>query len=233
MLGQKISIGFLVGLLGALVACSGASPQVTAPIEVTRIVEVIRESEVTRIIEVTRVVEREVTRIVPPTPTPRPPATETPESPSFGTMENPVPVGTPLDVVVERNDGSYETTFTVLEVVRGEEAWLMAQAAHSTNDPPPDGYEYIVALLDVTYHTGDGVFDIADFYTATVTNNEVIDHLDTRWDAPCCFDQPFSFELLPGGSGTGWATFLATVGDPSPLMLLGDVETGVFFSLTE
>lgn len=232
---HKVSVGLFVGFLAALVACSSASPQVVEPTEVTRLVEVVTENEVTRIVEVTRLVEVEVevTRVVPPTPTPRPAATKTRESPLFGTMTNPVPVGTPLDVVVERNDVEYETTFTVLQVVRGEEAWLMAREAHSTNDPPPDGYEYIIALVDVAYHSGGDVFDIAGFYTATVTNNEVVDHVDTRWDAPCCFDQPFSFELLPGGSGTGWTAFLAKVGDPTPLMLLGEVETGVFFSLTE
>ena len=190
-------------------------------------------------VEVTRGVEQALTArvprepIVPPTPMPEPPATATPESPAFGSMANPVPVGMPRDVVVVRNEGRFEATFAVLDVVRGEEAWLMAQAAHPTNEPPPAGYEYIVALVDVAYHDGDGVFDIAGFDTATVTNHEVIQYLDTRWVTPCCFDPPFSFALLPGGSGTGWTTFLAAVGDPRPLMLLGEVEDGVFFELTE
>jgi hypothetical protein len=114
---------------------------------------------------------------------------------------------------------------TVLETVRGAEAWQMAQEAHSTNDPPPDGYEYIVALIDVAYHAGDGPLDMGGYYTSTITDNRIVDHTDLLWDSPCCFDPPFEFDLLPGGSAAGWTVFLAKEGDPTPLMLLRDAET--------
>lgn len=224
MIPRSLVVIAVMSLLFVLAACAPA-----APVEVTRIVQV----EVTRLVEVevTRQVLTEVTRVVPPTPTPRPPATATPEAPMAGTMENPVPVGAPADVVIRRNDGEFEATITVLETVRGDEAWRMAREAHPTNDPPPPGFEYVVALIDVAYHAGDGVLDMGGFYTTTITDNRVIDHTDLLWDAPCCFDPPFELELLPGGSGTGWTVFLAAVGDPSPIMWLRDAEA--YSALTE
>lgn len=214
-----------MSLLLALAACG----QPAAPVEVTRIVQV----EVTRLVEVevTRQVLTEVTRVVPPTPTDAPPPTATLEPPTAGTMDAPVPIGVPADVVMRRNDGDYEATVTVLEAVRGVAAWQMARAAHPTNEPPPDGYEYIVARIDVAYHDGPGALDMGGYYTSTITDNRIIDHADLLWDSPCCFDPPFEFQLLPGGSAAGWTVFLAAVGDPSPVMWLRDADG--YFALTE
>ena len=39
----------------------------------------------------------------------------------------------------------------ILEVVRGEAAWTMAQAANQFNDPPADGMEYIAFRVHAKY----------------------------------------------------------------------------------
>ena len=40
---------------------------------------------------------------------------------------------------------------SVIEVIRGDEAWTMVQEANQFNDPPLDGFEYIAVKLHLRY----------------------------------------------------------------------------------
>lgn len=224
----------LIISLFLLAGCSPAAPEViTEQIEVTRLVE----TEVTHIVEkpveVTRLVEVEVTRVVAPTATPRPPATATPKAPEIGTRDNPVPVLAPADVVITVNSGRQTATFTVLDIARGDEALQMARAANRYNDPPTEGNEFLLALIEIAYHEGDGVLELGRHATALVSNNRIIDFGDMAFEVPCCLKPEFDFQLFPDAIANGWLPLMVPIDDVAPLLLIGDPIGGVYFSLTE
>lgn len=224
----------LIFCLMLVVGCSPTAPEViTEQIEVTRLVE----TEVTRVveipIEVTRLVEVEVTRVVAPTATPRPPATATPEAPEIGTRNNPVPVLTPADLVITANSGRQSVTFTVTDIVRGDEALQMARSANMYNDPPTEGNEFLLALIEIAYLEGDGVMELGRHDTALVSNNRIIEFGDMAFEAPCCIKPEFDFQLFPDATANGWLPFMVPVDDVAPLLLIGDPIDGIYFSLVE
>lgn len=194
-------------------------------VEVTRLVEV--EVEVTRVVEVevTRVVEVEViATAVPPTNTP------TPEAPEVGTAGSPVPLGTAQ--LVENADGQ-SISVTVSEVIRGDDALDRIMAANQFNDPPTEGFEYVLLHVDVsTPADNEGAITLDHSSLQVVTNNRVIRWFDAGSGA-CCLVPEFDFQMLPGGTGDGWVALLVAVDDPAPMMLLGDADRGVYFSLTQ
>lgn len=224
----------LLCLLMLTAACGSAAPEpevISEQIEVTRLVE----TEVTRIVEVpveiTRLVE--VTRVVSPTATPRPPATATPKAPALGARDNPVPVLTPTDMTKTEDGHERSLTVTVTDIVRGDEALQMAKAANRFNDPPPEGSEFLLALIRIEYREGDGVLEIVRRDTSLVSNNQIRSYSDMAFDVPCCLDPEFDFKLFTGADVEGWLPLLVSVDDPSPLLLFGTPEKGVYFSLVK
>jgi hypothetical protein len=104
-------------------------------------------------------------------------------------------------------------TLDVLHVVRGEEAWARLYAANSMNDPPREGWEYVLLKLTVTFTardrkeetlglrmTGDGAVIYGGF--AAVPPEPRLDVDFTR-----------------GASNTGWHAFLIPE-DESELLLI-------------
>jgi hypothetical protein len=69
---------------------------------------------------------------------------------------SPAPAGTPVQTIIECGSGYishelYDARITLLEIVRGAEAWdLLAQAA-PTNEPPKAGVEYVLARIKFEY----------------------------------------------------------------------------------
>lgn len=191
-------MSWILCLLVLLAECSPATPEVdTEQIEVTRLVE----TEVTWIfevpVEVTRLVEVEVTRVVAPTPTPRPSATATTDGPEIGTRENPVPMVTPDDAAITTDAGRQSATFTVLDIIHGDEAHQVGLSANSFNDPPTAGKEFLLALVEIVCHEGEGVLEIGRHDTAIVSYNRTIDFGDISFDVPCCLEPEFDFQLFP------------------------------------
>lgn len=76
---------------------------------------------------------------------------ETAES-EIGTRKNPVPLNTEIQVTVAPSYGGEGiAAFTVSEVVRGQDAEDMLAEANMFNDPAPDGMEYVLAYVTVTF----------------------------------------------------------------------------------
>jgi hypothetical protein len=225
------------GLSVALSACGGAPAEIVT-VQETVVVEV----PATVIVQVTRAVEVEVTRlvkvteevIVTATPTPTPPPTSTPDAPQLGSRDNPYPLGTAAGL--EFDDGSQTIPFalTVKEVLRGEPALARIMAANQFNDPPPDGFEFVLLLVEAAY-TGpdDGVLELSKSMASSVTNRRIIAYSDTFTYSPCCVEPEFDMQLLSGGTGEGWIALPVAVDDPNPLLLVGKAERGVYLSLTE
>ncbi len=233
---KRIGVFVIVLVLLVLVACGGggtAEPEI-AEVEVTRIVEkeVEVEVEVTRLVEVevTRLVEVEKKVVVTATPKPTPKPTATPNAPKVGTRANPIPIGTARTLI---KNGEIEFELTVVEVFRGTDALQRIKSANQFNDDPPDGFEFVLILASVAYTGEDkGLLEVNEFVASSVTNDRVISYSDTFIYSPCCLEPTFDMQLLQGGTGEGWIALPVAVDDPAPLMLIGEVSTGVFFSLT-
>lgn len=79
------------------------------------------------------------------THTPVAEATDTPAaasatpSPGFS-RTSPLPIGSP----VRYTDDEFVLDVSVVEIVRGDQAWSMISAAWSYNDPPEPGFEYLL-----------------------------------------------------------------------------------------
>lgn len=216
----------LLAALG-LVACSNQEQVV----EVTRVVTEVNETEVTRLVEVevTRVVEVpvqvtrvvEIERIVTSTPLP---ATPTPRAPEQGFSDNPYPLGSTVQMIT---GDSLEFDFTVLEVLRGDEAWQRVRAANQFNDAPGPDNEYIMARVAVQFNgPGTGILELNESDIELVSQGRIYDWFSVS-DA-CCLDPSFDFELLPGAYAEGWFAWPIPP-DPKAMLKLGSV----YFSLSQ
>ncbi len=151
---------------------------------------------------------------------------------------NPVGVDTPLSIwtgttglTTARND--YEVQITLLQVVRGEEAWQLVRERWRVNDPPEAGHEYILARLRFEYLTGptpDTSYQIATPYLTAVAS----DGKEYRRASVLDPNPGVYANLYPGASHEGWATFQVAKTDAKPLMAFGrrrDGTEGIWFKL--
>jgi hypothetical protein len=70
---------------------------------------------------------------------------------------SPAPPGETLKGIVECGQGYtshelFDEKMTLMEVVRGEEAWKRIQKASSSNKPPDAGFEYVLARVKFEYY---------------------------------------------------------------------------------
>jgi hypothetical protein len=97
---------------------------------------------------------------------------------------NAVPIGQSINTQVEcgARAGSmepYDAKISVLEVVRGKEAWERIKAASASNQPPAAGFEYILARIAFEMKAflkpGDKSFELArtkQFVVLSADGNE-------------------------------------------------------------
>lgn len=171
-----------------------------------------------------------------PTSTPRPTATQRPTAtpaPEFGTRLNPYPLGSIVDMI---KGDELEFQVAIADVVRGERAWNTIYAANRFNDKPPEGMEYILATVVVTYTGSDkGALQLDKSDWTIVTNGQVID----RFSMPsvCCLDKEFEdLTLFAGGKANGIMAWPVSLDDQNPALVLGmkqDGSGGVYFSAAE
>jgi hypothetical protein len=99
---------------------------------------------------------------------------------------------------------------TVREVVRGEAAWQMVQAADEFNEPPEAGMEYILVKVHARYigaaPTGETIDAI---FFQTIGSADVL-HGYPFVISP---EPSLSVDLFPGGKYEGWITMQAAQGE--------------------
>jgi hypothetical protein len=103
-----------------------------------------------------------------------------------------------------------------LEVVRGEAAWTMVQAANQFNDPPADGMEYVVLRVHAKYiGTVDKTEQIDGSYFRTTGSANVV------YDNPSVVDPEPAFDatLYPGGEAEGWVVLQVAQGETSVMAI--------------
>jgi hypothetical protein len=105
---------------------------------------------------------------------------------------------------------------TIVEYVRGDGAWQMAQEANSFNDPPNEGLEYVAVRVLVRYiGTVDEAKNINEF------DFDVTGSGYRRHHAPPVVDPEPSLDVwvFPGGAYEGWMIMEALT-DETDLMLV-------------
>lgn len=160
------------------------------------------------------------------------PLSSTPTSPEGYSRSNPTGINNPLSVWC-RSSGSvsyyggndYHVRITLTDLVTGNQAWQLIQAANSYNDPPEPGFEYILAKIRFEYLTGPTPDTT---YWATTFDFDAFSSTGAEYDwVPVVVPDPnLSADLYPGASDEGWAAFQVAIVDSMPLMTFGRYSDG-------
>ena len=144
---------------------------------------------------------------------------------------NPAPIGTRVKSMIELGSvytNIYDIAITVLETVRGKEAMERLKAASPDNEMPPEGYEYVLALVKFELK-GRAVSDQLSFQLG----NEPLQWIALSSDL---IEYPKPMSLTPpkpalmgtvkaGGSMEGWVAFSVDREDSKPVMVF-DPDAG-------
>lgn len=104
----------------------------------------------------------------------------------------------------------------ITDVIRGDEAWKMAQEANQFNDPPQEGFEYIAVKIHVRYIGTEDKPTNMDGTFFKSTGSAGILH-----DAPRVVDPSpqLDISLYPGGEFEGWIVVQASVGETNMMLV--------------
>jgi len=143
-----------------------------------------------------------------PTPTPAPTATPTPV-PIGQSRSNPVPVGE-----------VYQTPnweMQVLEVKRGDAAWVDIQLANRYSDPPSKGMEYVLVKLRVKNIGAEDTAKTINYGAFVLTGDRNLVYRQwSMWGAP---KPELNAELYPGGETEGWLMMQAGAGESNLILM--------------
>lgn len=152
---------------------------------------------------------------------------ETASIPSdLGSRSNPVPFDTSYGIVAEVGTNEIIFDVTVVETIRGEEAWDIVYGENQFNDAPGDGEEYIINKIEIEMlHSDDSdiptdfSFREFDYFTASGTNYQTHSTL---------VPNRLEFEIFEGSSAEGYIAQIINE-DDTPLIRYGNT----FFFETE
>ncbi len=145
---------------------------------------------------------------------------------------NAVPVGQSVTTRVEcgTQAGSmepYEAKIAVLQVVRGREAWERIKAVSSANQPPPPGFEYLLARvafeMKAILAPGNKTFELArpkQFVALSADGNEL--------DPPSVIvPKPELHRTVRAGEAAdGWIVLTVEQKDSKPVMFFDPAAGG-------
>lgn len=149
---------------------------------------------------------------------------EEPVQSDVGTRKNPVPLGTEIQAAVDLSSwGKGIVALTVSDVVRGQDAADMVADANMFNSPAPDGLEFILAKVTVSFIEDQSGKDsplkinylkfkgVSSSYAVQERASEVLP--DPKLDA----------EIYEGASDSGWVLVLVPEGDTPVYMIFEDI----------
>ena len=146
----------------------------------------------------------------------------TPELPGPGhSRRNPAPINYPVRVLGRYFDGSpMAHDISVTEVLRGDDAWELIQAAHRFNAPAQEGMEYLAARIRMTYSRGpEGQTDWVHQLDFGMLSSQGLDYNIPFWLQP---PEPFlSARLYPGATIEAWTVWQVAIDDPAPMLIFG------------
>ena len=148
---------------------------------------------------------------------------------------NPAPINTPQSVTIENFMEEYTATVTVLEIVDGDVACNMIEAANMFNDAPSDGNKYILAKVQaiISAVKDDKSVDLsrASFKLFSSDNVEYTD-----WTSVVVPKPQFSGQVYDGGVLEGYVAFEVKKDDVNPKIVFGqkyDGTGGIWFKITK
>jgi len=136
---------------------------------------------------------------------------------------NPAPIGSVVTGIVECGQGYtshelYDMKLTVLEVIRGAEAWKRLKEAAPSNKPAQAGQEYVLARVKFEYRArGTPGLCIHQLTPEQFTafSSDGVDYKNPNVIPP----QPEARKALKSGESVeGWVVFMVPEQDKTPLM---------------
>jgi len=137
-----------------------------------------------------------------------------------------------ITCIYDRSSKMYAAAVTVLEIIRGEEAWRILYETNSVwNDEPPSGYEYVLAKIRFKLiKMPDGV----NYYSLTRAEFEAVSENGVVYDYDPFLVPPqpdISADLYEGATHIGWTAFLVEISDKKPVMSFQRDDGKAWFKL--
>jgi hypothetical protein len=126
-------------------------------------------------------------------------------------------------------DATYEdphtAEVTLLEIIRGNQAWQRIRQANEFNEPAPPGQEYLLARMRFKLTGGPSPDrQYALWYGAfTAVSQDGRDYPLSDVVVP---EPPIDANLYPGASHEGWAVFQVSDDDEQPRLAFGRAFDG-------
>lgn len=144
---------------------------------------------------------------------------------------NPAEIGATLPFSVKGVIDDYSGSVSVMQVVRGEQAWQMIQEANMFNEEPKSGYEYLLVKAKVAITKNAKPDAAVDLWGGDFT---LISTTGTAYDYPLVVtpDPSLDASIYVGSSNEGWVAFEVKKTDESPLVVFErkyDGTGGVWF----
>lgn len=145
---------------------------------------------------------------------------------------NPAPLKTKLDFKIETLFDNYQGEISIIETVRGDEAWKLIQAANKFNSAPKDGKEYLLAKATVKITANKNKDSKVDLSSA---NFKLVSTSGKDYDmsiSPVPPDPSIRTSLYVNAENTGWIVFEVDKTDTLPLITYArtyDGTGGVWF----
>ncbi len=154
----------------------------------------------------------------------------------LGARSNPVPfqkTATVDDELYNDAGDAFAIKFdlTVLEVIRGEEAYKKLVAMNQFNEPAPEGYDWVLAKTKVKFVESE-TEDIPFFIDGTMNFTMVSENGDIfSGDVYGTTEPDFSFEMYVGSEKEGYISGLVKMGENAQLRFEEFLGGHVFFNL--
>jgi hypothetical protein len=149
--------------------------------------------------------------------------------PILGTSySSPAPVGETVKTTIERGEAYaapeiYNVEITLLEIVRGDEAWNRIKGQGSLNEPPKAGFEFVLVLVRFGYFRrsrgmGGETYRLTKGQLVAVSPDG-----KTEYEIPTVLSRPqpqlIGSTILPGESREGWILLQVPKDDKKPLLI--------------
>ena len=153
------------------------------------------------------------------------------ETEEFNSSTNPASIGEPVPSMIELgsvNSSIYDTTITVLEVIRGKEAMSLLKKASSKNKKPSKGHEYVLAKIKFDLK-GRAVSDTMSLELGdnplqwVALTSELTDYPPVSVTVP---KPALVGKVKAGGSEEGWVAFAVEKKDKKPVMVFNPDSGG-------
>lgn len=156
------------------------------------------------------------------------------EEKAVGVRSNPLPFGDTITVkenIYDDSFNAYDSSFeiTLLEVIRGEEAWKVIEAGNMFNEPAEEGQEYVLVKAKGSL-TESETED--DFLWASSMNFDFVSSGGEVYDwVSVVTENEFEKELYNGGTVEGYISGQVKTGDDFKVSYNSSEGSPVFFNV--